>query len=106
VKKLVTYSVKDNPDNVVFNALACKKGGLEFLPYSVRLFSDLNRALGSTHPQIGTRAIWGVKAASVINTNPITTDKSRCLRQNMVTNGIFPNAIRGVTGILTYLLCC
>jgi hypothetical protein len=53
---------------------------------------------------MGIRAIWEVKAACVRDANPITTDKSRWLRKNMVTNAIFPYAPRGVTGILTYIL--
>jgi hypothetical protein len=39
---------------------------------------------------MGTRAIWEVKSARVRDVNPITTDKSRWLRKNMIINVIFP----------------
>jgi hypothetical protein len=39
-------------------------------------FSDLIKALRSTQPQMGTRAIWKVNAACMHDVNHITTNKS------------------------------
>jgi hypothetical protein len=77
-------------------------------PNQCELFSDLNRALRSTQSQMDTRAIWEVKAACAHDANTFTKDKSLnwWLGKNMVTNAIFPYALRGVTGILTYLSVC
>jgi hypothetical protein len=58
----------------------------------------------SSQPQMGTRAIWKVKAVCVRDVNHITTDKSRWLMKNMVINTIFPYDPWIVTGILTWLL--
>jgi hypothetical protein len=70
---------------------------------SAIFFPDLNKALKSTKPQMGTRAIWEVKTACVRDANSITTDKSRWLRKNMVTNAIFPYVLLGVTVKLIFI---
>jgi hypothetical protein len=51
---------------------------------------------------MGTSAILEVKAACVRDANLITTDKSKWLMKNMVTNAILLYAPRGVTGIFFF----
>jgi hypothetical protein len=71
-------------------------------PNRCGFFPDLNRALESTQPQMGTRAIWEVNAARVHDANPITIDKSRWLMKKWSLNVILLYAPRAVTGILTF----
>jgi hypothetical protein len=104
IEFLVSLKEKREPGSIVVNALTCLLGAvLSSHTNQCEFFSDLNRALRSTQPQMGTKAIWELKAACVCDANTITPDRSRWLRNNMVTNTTFPYAPQGVMGILTYL---
>jgi hypothetical protein len=70
-------------------------------PNRCKFFSDLTRALGSTQPQMGTRATWEVKRPVYVMPTPSLQITSRWLRTNMSTN-----VINASSGGNTYLLYC
>jgi hypothetical protein len=63
------------PGGVTVSALACQPANWSLNANRCKFFSDLNRALRLTQPQMGTRAIWEVNATCVCDANPLTTDK-------------------------------
>jgi hypothetical protein len=62
--------IKIEPGSVEVSALACNQEVWSMNPNRSRFFSDLIRALRSTQPQMGTRAIWKIMAACVLMLTP------------------------------------
>jgi hypothetical protein len=78
--------------SVEISALSCHLKVRNLIPNRCEFSSWTNRSSRVNPVSKGTKAIWEIKVACVLDAKRITTDSSRWIRKNMITNAIFPYA--------------